>query len=86
MSKIERQHRPPIDKIEEEYLGDIFRDDDRMYKIKEIIKDLDDLDRALLIVYTDEESMAKTGKLFSVSPATICGRIKRIREIIKSRL
>lgn len=75
-----------LKKIEEEYVNDIFIDDDRMYKIKEIIDGLDDLDRALLIVYADEESMAKTGKKFNVSPATIYSNIKRIREIIISKL
>jgi RNA polymerase sigma-70 factor (ECF subfamily) len=75
-----------LKKIEEEYASDIFVDDDRMYRIKEIINGLDDLDRALLILYSDEESMAKTGKLFGVSPATICSRIHKIREIIKEKL
>lgn len=75
-----------LKKIEEEYVNDIFIDDDRMYKIKEIIDGLDDLDKALLIVYADEESMAKTGKLFGVSPATICSRIHRIRQIINEKL
>ena len=75
-----------LKKIEEEYVNDIFIDDDRMYKIKEIIDGLDDLDKALLIMYADEESMAKTGKKFNVSPATIYSNIKRIREIIISKL
>lgn len=75
-----------LKKIEEEYVNDIFIDDDRMYKIKEIIDGLDDLDKALLIVYADEESMAKTGKKFNVSSATIHCNIKRIRNIIKEKL
>ena len=86
MSKIERQHRPSLKKIEEEYLGDMFKDDDNMYKLKEIIYNLDDTDRALLIMYAYEESMAKTGKKFNVSAATIYSNIKRIRDIIKEQL
>lgn len=73
-------------KIEEEYVNDIFVDDDKMYKIKEIIEDLDDLDKAILIVYADEGSMAKAGKKFNVSSATIHSNIKRIRNIIKEKL
>lgn len=73
-------------KIEEEYVNDIFIDDDEMYKIKEIIEDLDDLDKAILIVYADEGSMAKTAKKFNVSTATIYYNIKRIRNIIKEKL
>jgi RNA polymerase sigma-70 factor (ECF subfamily) len=75
-----------LQKIEEEYADDIFVDDDWMYKIKQIIEDLDDLDKAILIVYADEGSMAKTGKKFNVSAATIYSRIKRIRQIIKEKL
>ena len=48
-----------------------------MYKIKQIIDELDDLDKALLIVYADEGSMAKAGGKFNVSAATIYSNIKR---------
>lgn len=75
-----------LTKIQEEYVNDIFIDDDEMYEIKEIIDDLDDLDKAILIVYADEGSMAKTAKKFNVSAATIYYNIKRIRNIIKEKL
>lgn len=75
-----------LSKIEEEYIGDFLKDDDRMFKLKEIIENLDDLDRAILIVYADEGSMAKAGKKFNVSAATIYSNIKRIRKIIKEKL
>ena len=75
-----------LQKIEEEYEGDFLKDDDRMFKLKQIINDLDDLDRAILIVYSDEGSMAKAGKKLNVSAATIYANIKRIRNIIKDKL
>lgn len=75
-----------LQKIEEEYIGDFLKDDERMYKIKQIINELDDLDRAILIIYADEGSMAKAGKKFNVSAATIYTNIKRIRNIIKEKL
>ena len=80
-----KQHTS-LKKIEEEYVDDIFVDDDKMYKLKQIINELDDLDKALLIVYADEGSMAKAGKRFNVSAATIYTNIKRIRNVIKERL
>ena len=80
-----KQHTS-LKKIEEEYVDDIFVDDDRMYKLKQIINELDDLDKALLIIYADEQSMAKAGKKFNVSAATIYTNIKRIRQIIKDKL
>lgn len=84
--KSTRQQTPSLKKIEEEYVSDIFVDDDRMYKIKQIIDELDDLDKALLIVYSDEGSMKKAGDKFNVSAATIYTNIKRIRQIIKDKL
>lgn len=75
-----------LQKIEEEYMGDILKDDDRIFRLKQIINELDDLDKALLIVYADEQSMAKAGRKFNVSAATIYSNIKRIRQIIKDKL
>ena len=81
----QKQHTS-LSKIEEEYEGDFLKDDDQMFKLKQIINELDDLDRSLLIVYADEQSMAKAGKKFNVSAATIYTNIKRIRNIIKEKL
>ena len=75
-----------LSKIIDEYDSDIFIDDDRIFRIKQIINELDDLDKALLIIYADEQSMAKAGKKFNVSAATIYTNIKRIRNIIKEKL
>lgn len=75
-----------LQKIIDEYDSNIFIDDERMYKLKQIINELDDLDKALLIVYADEGSMAKAGRKFNVSAATIYTNIKRIRQVIKEKL
>ena len=75
-----------LQKIEEEYMGDFLKDDDRIFRLKEIINELDDLDKALLIIYADKGSMAKAGRKVNVSAATIYTNIKRIRNIIKEKL
>lgn len=75
-----------LSKIEEEYEGDFIKDDERMFKLKQIINELDDLDKAILIIYADEGSMAKAGKKLNVSAATIYANINRIRNIIKEKL
>ena len=75
-----------LSKIIDEYNSDIFVDDDRIFRLKEVINELDDLDRAILIMYADEGSMAKAGKKFNVSAATIYTNIKRIRQVIKEKL
>ena len=81
----QKQHTS-LSKIIDEYNSDIFVDDDRIFRLKEVINELDDLDKALLIVYADEGSMAKAGRKFNVSAATIYSNIKRIRNIIKEKL
>ena len=75
-----------LSKIEEEYEGDLLTDDDEMFKLKQIIDELDDLDKAILIIYADEGSMAKAGRKLNVSAATIYANINRIRQIIKEKL
>ena len=81
----QKQHTS-LSKIEEEYESDFLKDDDRIFRLKEVINELDDLDRAILIVYADEGSMAKAGHKFNVSAATIYSNIKRIRQKIKEKL
>lgn len=83
---ISHKQQISLKKIEEEYEGDFLKDDEKMFKLKEIIKNLDDLDRAILIIYADEGSMKKAGDKFNVSAATIYSNIKRIRQIIKEKL
>ena len=83
---ISHKQQISLQKIEEEYIGDFLKDDDRIFRLKEVINELDDLDKAILIVYADEQSMAKAGKKFNVSAATIYTNIKRIRNIIKEKL
>ena len=83
---ISHKQQISLSKIEEEYKGDFLKDDEKMFKLKQIIENLDDLDRALLIIYADEGSMKKAGSKFNVSAATIYANIKRIRNIIKERL
>ena len=83
---ISHKQQISLQKIEEEYEGDFLKDDDSIFRLKQIIDELDDLDKALLIVYADEQSMAKAGRKFNVSAATIYSNIKRIRQIIKDKL
>ena len=83
---LHKQQTPSLKKIEEEDIGDFLKDDDRIFRLKQIINELDDLDKALIIVYADEGSMAKAGKKFNVSAATIYSNIKRIRQVIKEKL
>ena len=81
----QKQHTS-LSKIIDEYNSDIFVDDDRIFRLKEVGGGGGDLDRAILIVYADEGSMAKAGKKFNVSAATIYSNIKRIRQVIKEKL
>lgn len=84
--KSQRRQHISLSQIEGEYIGDIMTDDDDSLRLKKVISELDELDRAILIIYSDTGSMSKTARKFSVSPATIYSRISKIREIIKDKL
>jgi len=73
-------------KIFEEYEGNPFQDNDTIYKLKEIVKNLPETDRTLLIVYAECQSMKKTAELLKVSSGTIFTHIKTIREHIKKEI
>ena len=75
-----------LSQIEDEYKPSMLTDDDQSLRLKEIIGELDDLDRSILIVYADTGSMSKTARKFSVSPATIYSKISKIRQYIKDKL
>ena len=77
------QHRISLQKIEEEYLADMMKDDEDMYILKDKIANLSDLDRAVILIYADEQSMAKAAKKLGVSTSTIYVYIKKIREKLK---
>ena len=69
-----------------EYDSDSMKDTEEMYALKEAIKGLPVGDRAIMLLYTDLGSIYKVGELLKIHPTTVYSNIKRIREIIKSKI
>lgn len=67
---------------------DIFREDSEfMDRLKHIIfEDLSEIERRVLIIYSETASMAKTGKILHVSPSAVHKRITQIRKKIIEKL
>lgn len=69
-----------IKEVEEEYLTpDKMVDDEKLYLIKEKIKDLPRADINLLLLYLELGSYAKVAKFLNCSSTLIYLRIRKIR-------
>lgn len=72
--------------ILEEYAPNELVDDEYFYNLKDIINNLPETDRAILILYADLQSMDKVAERLGVSKSTIYVNIKRIREQINEEM
>lgn len=71
--------------IKEEYAHnpDVFcKDDERVRKLKYIIDHLDIVDRTIILLYAEYQSLREVAKLMGVSHATIRTEINRIKQIV----
>lgn len=69
-----------LPKIIEEYQPNEYDDTEEMYELKKKIFNLPYPDMVVFILYCDLQSMAKVGKLFSVSAAAIHHRLQKIKQ------
>lgn len=68
--------------LTEEYLDYKLEDDFKVRTIKERINRLDEPDKCLLLLYIDQKSIYKVGKMLNISPSTIYKNIIRIKKKI----
>lgn len=85
MKKIE-QHPLKLNDILNDYKFNNSTDDDFMYRLKQIIFDLPQIDRNIIIIYAEERSQRKLAKRLNVSLTTVYNKIKEIREYIITKL
>ena len=83
---MKESQRVSLKKIYEDYEPDTLNDTEEMYTLKEAIKELSTGDRAIMLLYTDLGSIYRVGELLKIHPTTVYSNIKRIREIIKSKI
>lgn len=74
--------------IYDDYTPNALEDEDYIYKIKEIVENLPEAEKRVLLLYSEERSMRKVAKALNVSTATAFHYIhavqdKVIREIEK---
>lgn len=73
-------------KTKDDFLAndDIFDEDpDRLRRVKDIITHrLDQVDRAILILYADCQSYRKLGKILGVSHVTAGKKVRRVRALV----
>lgn len=81
---------PDIAEFGDDYRPDVSifrRDDARTHRVKEIIaSELTEVDRRIILLYTETGSLRETASLLGCSKTTLESHIKRIRNEIKSRL
>lgn len=79
-----------IKDIKEEYkfTDDIFNDDDkRAYIAKKVIfEQLNEIDRTIILLYTETGSLRQLGKILGCPHSTIRPEVNRIKEDIKEKI
>ena len=63
-----------------------FVDDERVYRLKEIIQNLPPNDKTVILLYIEYNSLQKVADLLLVSQSTIFLHVRRIRNEIKEEL
>ena len=86
MKAMKESQKIKLKDIYAEYEPDPLKDTEEMHTLKEVIKALSVGDRAIMLLYTDLGRIYKVGELLKIHPTTVYSNIKRIREIIKSKI
>lgn len=86
MKAMKESQKIKLKDIYADYEPDPLKDTEEMHTLKEVIKGLSVGDRAIMLLYTDLGSIYKVGELLKIHPTTVYSNIKRIREIIKSKI
>ena len=63
-----------------------FVDDEKTYRLKEIIQNLSPNDKTIILLYIEYNSLQKVADLLHVSQSTIFLHVRRIRNEIKNQL
>lgn len=63
-----------------------FVDDEKTYRLKEIIQALPPNDKTIILLYIEYNSLQKVADLLHVSQSTIFLHVRRIRNEIKNQL
>ena len=78
--------QPVLKRALEEYKPSIFRDSEEMYRIKQVVDNLQEVDRIIFLLYTELRSFTALSAILGISRSSCFWTVKRIREEIKEKL
>ena len=78
--------QPVLKRALEEYEPDIMEDDERIYRIKQVVDNLQESDRIIFLLYTELRSFTALSVILGISRSSCFWTVKRIREEIKEKL
>ena len=78
--------QPVLKRALEEYLPDVMEDDERIYQIKQVVDNLQEVDRIIFLLYTELRSFTALSAILGISRSSCYWAVKRIREEIKRKL
>lgn len=68
-----------FNELEKEYLPDELNDSDEIYNLKLKLKQLDEVSRRILILYSDTGSLKECSKILNVSVSSLRNYLKDIK-------
>lgn len=78
--------QPVLKRSLEEYLPDVMEDSEEMYRIKQVVDNLQEVDRIIFLLYTELRSFTALSAILGISRSSCFWAVKRIREEIKEKL
>ena len=78
--------QPVLKRALEEYKPNILEDDEEMYRIKQVVDNLQEVDRIIFLLYTELHSFTALSVILGISRSSCFWTVKRIREEIKEKL
>lgn len=78
--------QPVLKRALEEYLPDVMEDSEEMYRIKQVVDNLQEVDRIIFLLYTELHSFTALSAILGISRSSCFWTVKRIREEIKEKL
>ena len=78
--------QPVLKRALEEYEPNILEDDEEMYRIKQVVDNLQEVDRIIFLLYTELRSFTSLSAILGISRSSCFWAVKRIREEIKRKL
>ena len=78
--------QPVLKRALKEYEPNILEDDEEMYQIKQVVDNLQEVDRIIFLLYTELRSFTALSAILGISRSSCYWTVKRIREEIKEKL